>query len=250
MFAKLFLTLAASFFAFACSDDGAGASADAGLQDDALIVPRGLNVTARAGGCGALDMVALTLRRGSSHGELYAALKNGGGSPACSPSFSVELLDKDEQPLATGLGGLLIQRFYRRADGSNAVAGCVGPGDITMVAITDLPAELALEDVGTVVYGCNFWLLDVAPIDGIGISDVQAVARSGGTAFTGALVNELDTSFDRPSVAIFPVNSVGRPLGVAFGNGAVDVPPGGSWQFETNTVNEAGVDSAAYPAHG
>jgi hypothetical protein len=250
MFAKLFLTLTASFFAVACSDDGAGASAHAGLQDDALIFPQGLNVTARASGCGVLDMVALTLRRGSSHGELYAALKNGGGSPACSPSFSVELLDQAEQPLATGLGGLLVQRFYRLTDGSEAVAGCVGPGDIAMIAITDLPAELALEDVGTVVYGCNFWLLDVSPIDGISIRDVKVVARSRGTAFTGALVNELDTALESPSVAVFPVNSVGRPLGVAFGNGTVDVPSGSSWQFETNAVDEAGADSAAYPAHG
>jgi hypothetical protein len=250
MFAKSFLSLTASFFALACSDDQAGASANSGTQDDALIVPQSLDVTARAGGCGVLAMVALTLRRGSSNGELYAALKNEGASPACSPSFSVELLDRTAQPLAMGLGGLLVKRFYRLTDGSETVAGCVGPGDIAMVAITDLPAELALEDVGNVVYGCNFWMLEASPIDGITIRDVKVVARGGGVAFTGALVNELDTAVVSPSVAVFPVNSVGRPLGVAIGNGAVDVPAGASWQFETNAVSEAGVDSAAYPAHG
>jgi len=197
-----------------------------------------------------LNLVALTLQRGTNDGELYAALRNDGASPACSPSFSVEVFDADGQPVATGLGGLLVKRFYRLTDGSETVAGCVGPGDVAMVAITDLPAELELEDVGEVVYGCNFWMLDVSPIDGISIGDVKVVTRGGSAAYTGALFNGLDVALSRPSVAVFPLNRVGRPLGVAFGNGVVDVPPGASWEFETTTVNEAGVDSAAYPAHG
>jgi hypothetical protein len=207
-------------------------------------------VTARASGCGVLSMVALTLRRGTDNGELYAAWKNDGTSPACSPSFSVEILDKAEQPLATGLGGLLVNGFYRLKDGSETMAGCVGPGDTAMVAITDLPAELALEDVGRVIYGCNFWMLEVSPIDGIRISDVKVVMRGGGASYTGALVNGLDVALSSPSVAVFPLNSVGRPLGVAFGSGTIDVPPAASWQFETDLVMEAGVDWAAYPAHG
>jgi hypothetical protein len=250
MFAKSFLPLALSLLALACSDDKTGAGANQETQDDALTFPVGLNVTARGGGCGVLKMVALTLRQGASHSELYAALKNDGASPACSPSFSVELLDRAEQPLAAGLGGLLVKRFYRLTDGSDTVAGCVAPGDVTMVAIADLPAELALADVGNVVYGCNFWMLEVLPIDGISIGDVTTVAHDTGTSYTGALVNGLVTPLMSPSVAVFPVNRVGRPLGVALANGTSDVPPGGSWEFETSTVNEAGVASAAYPAHG
>ena len=250
MLAKFVFIVQVSLFASACAGDDRGASVNEQSHDDALFAPTGLNVTARANGCGVLSMVALTLRRGTDNGELYAALKNDGASPACSPSFSVELLDKAEQPLATGLGGLLVHGFYRLKDGSNLVAGCVGPGDITMVAITDLPAELALEDVSRVIYGCNFWMLDVSPIDGISVSDVHVVMRGGGASYTGALVNGLDVPLSSPSVAVFPLNHVGRPLGVAFGIGAADVPPGDRWQFETSPVSEAGVDSAAYPAHG
>lgn len=249
MIAKPFLIIGACFFALACADDGASSSP--ATNDDALIAPARLNVVARAGGCGVLEVVALTLREGPSHGELFAALKNEGASPACSPSFSVELFDEAEQPLAAGLGGVLVKRFYRLTDGSDTVAGCVGPGDVAMVAVTDLPADFALEDVGSVVYGCNFWMLDVSPIAGISIGDVRGVARDGGVAYTGVLVNGLDSALSRPSVAVFPLNSVGRPLGVAFGNGSVDVAPSGSWPFETDAVNEAGVASAAaYPAHG
>jgi hypothetical protein len=250
MFAKLFFVLTLSLCTLACAGDEGGASAVPGTEDDSLIAPAGLSVTPRAGGCGVLSMVALTLRRGADHGELYAALQNDGASPACSPSFSVEILDKAEQPLATGLGGLLVQRFYRLTDGSDTVAGCVGPGDIAMVAITDLPAELELENAGRVVYGCNFWMLGVSPINGISISDLKVVARGPGVSYTGSLVNGLDGALSSPSVAVFPLNRVGRPLGVAFAAGAADVPPGGTWQFETEPVSEAGVDSAAYPAHG
>jgi hypothetical protein len=215
--------------------------------DDSRIVPEGLDATAKPGGCGSLDLVALTLQRG----ELYAALKNAGAAPACSPVFSVELFDADQQFLATGLGGLLVQRFYRAADAAGSVVACVAPGDTTMVAITDLPSDIVVEDVAHVVYWCNYWAVDdAAALAGISITDVRAVTREEGVAYTGTLVNALEVALSGPSVAIFPLNRVGRPLGVALGVGVDEVLPGGSWQFETNTVHDAGVDRAAYPAHG
>jgi hypothetical protein len=208
-------------------------------------------VTAKPGGCGPLELSALTLRRGPSRGELYVALKNTGNSLACSPAFSVELLDTSEQFLATGLGGLLVQRFYPATQGSAAVAACVAPGDTTMVAITDLPSDVAVETVGHVVYWCNYWAVnDVAAVAGIRIEGVRTVARDGGVAYTGALVNALEVTLSNPAVAIFPLNRAGRPLGVALSHGLNDVLPGASWHFETSTVHDAGVAHAAYPAHG
>lgn len=270
MLAKSLLTLAVPLLPLACShevkaDDatrgGAGAGA-AGVPNagaagiggetggDALIVPQGLSVSTRPGGCGALTVVALTLRQGPSNGELYAALRNDGDTPACSPAFSVEVFDKTEQSVATGLGGLLVRRFYRLTDGSDTIAACVGPDDVTMVAITDLPSDISIDDVGRILYWCNFWALDLVPIDGISITGVRTVTQGTGVAYTGTLVNGFDVALSSPSVAIFPINRVGRPLGVAVRRGTVEVPPGGSWDFETNTVSEPGVDHAAYPAGG
>jgi hypothetical protein len=221
------------------------------VGDDSPIVPERLDVTAKPGGCGPLELVGLTLQRGASSNELYAALKNAGDAAACSPAFSVELFDAGEQFLATGLGGLLVQRFYRVADDSATVAACVGPGDTAMIAITDLPSDIEIENVGSVVYWCNYWAVDGAPVvGGISITDVRAVTGEAGTAYTGALVNALEVPLSSPSVAIFPLNRVGRPLGVALGYGLDDVLPGESWQFETNAVHDAGVAHAAYPAHG
>jgi hypothetical protein len=216
--------------------------------DDALIVPEGLGVIALAGGNGVLDLIAFTLREGPRSTEIYAALRNVGDIPACSAAVSVELFDKTEQSLAAGVSGLLTQRFYRLTDGSGGIAACVAPGDVTMAAITDLPSEIVIEDVGYVVYRCPYFALDVVPIDGLTISRVESVTGDDGTAYTGTLINGLDVAVNNPSVTVFPVNRVGRPLGVASGGGTLEVPPGGSWRFETNSVGVPGVDYFAYPA--
>ena len=205
-------------------------------------------MTALAGGNGVLDVTALTLRNGPNSTELYAALKNVGDVPACDAAVSVELYDTSEQSLAAGIGGLLTQHFYRLTDGSDAIAACVGPGDVTMAAVTDLPSNIAIEDVGYVVYRCPYFALDVAPIDGLTIRDLKSVPEAAGSAYTGTLINGLDVAVSKPSVTVFPITRAGRPLGIATGSGTMEIPPGGSWDFETDTVGALGVDYVAYPA--
>lgn len=224
---------------------GAGETAS-----DVIVVPEGIDVSARPGVNSVFNVIALTLSKGSSGTVLYAAVRNDGNIPACNPSFSVELRDKDAQSLAAGISGLMVQHFYRLTDGSGSIAGCAAPGDVTMVAITDLSLDGPIEDVRQVVYSSSYWVLNAVAIDGLGVTEVQTVTRSTGVAYTGTLVNGLDVALRNPSVAIFPIDAVGRPLGVAFDNGSVDVPPGGSWDFETSTVSDAGVDYAAFPAGG
>lgn len=239
-FVKHLLLEAAVFLPMACS------SADE--ESEPRIVPEGITVTALPGGNGVLDVIALTLTKEPSGAAVYAALKNDGDVPACSAAFSVELFDEAEQSIASGIGGLLTQHFYRLTDGSHAIAACVGPGDVTMAAITDLPADLVVEDVRTVVYRCPYFALDVVAVDGLTVSQLKRVTGTGGTAYRGKLVNELDVQVSQPSVTVFPVTRVGRPLGVAIGSGTADVPPGGEWAFETSTVAAPGSDFVAYPA--
>ncbi|AUX20322.1 hypothetical protein SOCEGT47_007900 [Sorangium cellulosum] len=249
MLAKRFLVPAAVLLPLACSSeasDGAGVGEDIG--DDALIVPEDLTVMALPGGNGVLNVIALTLRKGPTNTELYAALRNDGDVPACSAAVSVELYDKAQRSLASGINGLLTQHYYRLTDGSGAIAACVGPGDVTMAAVTDLPSDIVIEDVGYVVYRCPYFALDVVPIDGLTVTQVKAVTGGAGTAYTGMLLNELDVAVSNPSVTVFSANRVGRPLGVAFASGTVQIPPGGSWAFETDTVDTPGPAHAAYPA--
>ena len=262
MLAKRFLVPAVVLLPLACSSgtnqdaagsggtniDGGGAPMAGDTGDDALIVPEGLTVTALAGGNGVLDVIALTLRKGPSSSELYAAVRNDGDIPACAAAVSFELFDKSEQSLAAGIGGLLTRHFYRRTDGSGTIAACVGPGDVTMAAVLDLPADIVIEDVGYVVYRCPYFALDVVPIAGLTISQVKSVTASVGTAYTGTLSNGFDVAVSNPSVTVYPVNRAGRPLGIATSSGTVELPPGGSWAFETNPVSARGIDYAAYPA--
>jgi len=248
MHAAAFFVLAAPALLLACS--GERKTPEVRQGDDALISPVGLAVAPHASGCGMLSLVALTLRPGPDRAELFAALKNGGDEPACSPAFSLNLFDESGQSLAMAVGGLLVQHFYELADGSGTVAACVAPGDTTMIAFTDLPAEVTADGVGRIEYWCNFWALQVSPIEGLSVSRVQAVAERTGVSYRGTLANRLATAVSAPSVAVFPLNRVGRPLGVALSRTGTELAPGSSWSFETNVVDEAGVAQAAYPAGG
>jgi hypothetical protein len=273
-FASRFVIAAAALFPLACSNDGEGdAAGSGGLRSgtgtsgmggggttsgagglgglsgpDAPIVPEGLVVTALPGGNGVLDVIAFTLRRGPNGAEIYAAVKNTGEMHACSAALSVEIYDKADQSLAAGIGGLLTQHFFQLEDGSDAIAACLGPGDVSMVTITDLPSDVEVEDVATVVYRCPYFALAVRPIAGLSVRDVKTMAGSAGTAYTGTVVNGFDVSVSDPEVRVFPVNRARRPLGMASGSGTIEIPPGGSWVFETNVIDAVGIDYAAYAA--
>ena len=212
------------------------------------IVPENLSVRALEGGNGVLELRALTLQREPSGPVLYAALTNVGDAPACHAALSVELYDRDEQSVAAGISGLLTQRFYRLTDGSESIAACVGPGDVTMAAVTDWPSDLAIEDVGFAVYRCPYFALDVEPIDGLAIRDVKRVTRGAETAYAGTFENGFDVAVRDPSVTVFPVDRGGRPLGIATTVGADEIAPGERWRFETSRVDVTATDYVAFPA--
>ena len=233
---------------------GIGGAGGGVTSDSALIVPAGLAVTGLESGHGVLDVTALTLKAGPTNLELYAALKNVGDIPACGAALSVELFDKNGESLAAGIGGLYTNHLYRLTDGSETIAGCIGPGDVTMATITDLPSSITPESVGSIMYTCSYFAVDVTPIDGPSLGPLTTVSENGGTAYTGTLVNRLPVALANPSVTVFPVNAAGRPLGVASARGSSDMPPTssipecGSWAFRTSTVSAPGVGALAFAA--
>ena len=236
----------------AAASDGGGRGggdrmvSDGGVAEDALLVPEGLIVTVLPGGNGVLTLFALTLRKGASGTGLYAALRNDDANTrACDPSLSVELYDKDRQPMGTWIGALNTKDYYQVVE-AGTVASCVGPGGVTMAALTDLPSDLVIDNVGYVVYRCSYFALDVVPIDGLSIRGVVRLADPDGTAFIGTLVNRFDAAVSSPAVAVFPVNPVGRPLGVARSSGTAEIPTGGTWDFQTSAVDVPATEFVAY----
>lgn len=223
---------------------------DAPTGESAVVFPQHVNATAQPGSNSSFSLLALTLRQGSPFAELYAAVKNTGAVVACNPSFSVELRDASGRVVAAGISGVNVSRFYRLNDGSRTVAGCVPPGEQSMVAIRDLSLDCPIEEVRDVIYRSSDWFLDAAPIAGVHLAGVESVTRSNGIAYTGALVNDLDIDLAHPTVAVFPTNSVGRPLGVAYGASSQALPPGGTWRFETSTSSDNGIGYRAYPMGG
>ena len=73
----------------------------------------------------------------------------------------------------------------------------------------------------------------MTPIGGLTVTGVERSRSSAGTAYTGTVVNTLGSTLSDPSVAIFPVNRVGRPLGMATASVTMDLPPGSTWNFQT-----------------
>jgi len=229
----------------ACSGTGAGGVSG----DERLFVPEGLPNTPWEGEVGvALKMVASTLVQGPTGGAVfYAAVKNDGATPACNAGMMIDFIDKGGQTVATVGTALLSKQLYRFS--ADAVLACIDPGQVAMAAVTNLPAELAIGDLATLKHTFPTFGVDgIVALGGLTVSQLQVHTVSGGSAYTGTLTNPLDVVARNPSVTIFPVNRVGRPLGAAASSAMIDVPPGGSWSFETTTVTDVGVDYAAYPS--
>ena len=218
---------------------------------DTLFVPEGIEVIPRPGINSVFNVTALTLQAGPNGPAIYAAVRNDGDVLACNASFSVELRDQDDQILGAGVSGLVFRHFYRLTDGSGTIAGCVAPGEVTKVAILSVSLDSPIEDVHRAVYQSTYWAnLGVVATEGVSLTGVEAMTRSTGVAYTGALINGLPTPLDSPTVAVFPVNAVGRPLGVAYGGSSLLLQRCKTWDFETSAVTEPGVGYDAYPLGG
>jgi hypothetical protein len=197
---------------------------------------------------GRLVLVAFTLVQGPVGPELYVAVRNDGQAPSCSAGMLTNFYDKAGQLVTTVGAGLQAQQLYRFDP--NVVLTCVDPGQIAMAAATDLPEDLVIGNIGSLMHSFpTFNVAGIVPLGGaLTVSAVKTVTTGTGTAFTGKVTNGLDVAVSSPSVSIFPVNRVGRPLGVATSAGTTDVAPRGSWTFETSAVKDLGTSFAAYPA--
>ena len=233
------------------SSGSTAAGSPAQPDDDAAIMPRGLQVMQREGVNSIFDVVTLTLRQDGPHGaQILASVRNDGDGPGCSPSFAVELYDKDGQSIGAGISGLLVQNFYRLTDGSDTIAACIAPGELTMATVDSLALDVPIENVAQVIYWSSYWGLDLVPLGQLNVTDLKAEPSSTGVTFTGTLHNQLDVPLSAPSVMVFPLNGVGRPLDVALSAGSAELAPAGSWAFETSAVGRPGVAQVAFPTGG
>jgi hypothetical protein len=230
------------------SGDGSS-SADVtagGAGDDLLFVPEGLpNTNLDGDRARGLKLVAFTLMREAKGLSLYAAVTNEGDTPACDAGMMTYFVDKTDQ-VVTSAGSVFQSKQFYRLDG-DVIVRCIAPGQMAMSAATDLPSEIVIEKLGYLQHRFPSFMIDgITPIEAFDVSEVQTIARGDGKLYTGKLINRFDKTVTDPSVAIFPMNRVGRPLGVATSKTTTELPPGSSWSFESTDVADFGVGYVAY----
>jgi hypothetical protein len=217
------------------------------VGDGALFVPADLPNMPREGDPGGgLTLLSFTLVPGNDGPKLYTAVKNEGDRPSCEAGVTTDFFDKSGQQVASAGSALQGGRFYRLESGN--VIRCIDPGQIAMAASTELREDIVIADLGHLSHAFPAFVMEgITAVEGLNVEEVMPVAMISGGAYRGKLSNGFDVSVSAPRVTIFPLNRVGRPLGVATSSGTEDVPAGGSWTFETSSVSSLGVDYAAYP---
>jgi len=239
-----------------------GASATAGASgattgtagtpgDTRLFVPEGVTAAKLDEMGDDLEVVALTLQQGLGGAELYLALRNVGDDPACDANINIEFFDSSDKSLSAWIGGLYVAQLYTRSDDPGSVLACLDPGGLAMVGTTELPEAVRTSDVATLVYHVSYFAADVlpfdlVPFDALTVTGLEVFETAVGSGFRGAFENGLDVPVIEPQVTIFPMNGVGRPLGLAQVTEQVEIPAGGQWDFETSVVNDTGVDRLVF----
>ncbi len=214
--------------------------------DDLLFVPVGLSDISGDGTDRGLTLVAFTLVQDATGLKLFAAVKNESDTPSCEAGMTTDFVDKAGNVVTSSGSVLLSGKLYQLTDGT--IISCIDPGQVAMTASTDLPSSMTIDQLGYLRHLFPaFTVAGVVPIPGLSVSDVQTVATDAGTAYMGKVTNGLGLTVSAPSVTIFPVNRVGRPLGAATSSTTSDLPHGSTWTFTTNAVDDPGVDYAAYP---
>jgi hypothetical protein len=226
---------------------GGVAGIDAGRDgDDRLFVPEGLPNTNESGQDVGLELVAFTLLPGANGPSFYAAVQNVGSTPLCEAGMMITFYDTSGQLVGTAASVLQSGRFYQVTDGSGAIIPCVDPGQIAMTGEMGLPDTIALDQLGSLQHLFPSFNVGVTPVGGLTVTGVETVASGQGIAYTGTVVNDLGSTLSGPSVAVFPVNRVGRPLGMATASTTNDLAPGGTWTFQTDAIDDPGVGQVAY----
>ena len=218
---------------------------DSVQPDNARFVPPGLanvglNETA------ALRVYASTLERGSSGLALYVAVCNESQRYQCSAAMQVELYDDAGQVLGTVSNAVQSGRVFNVSESPYPIS-CVAPGQRGMAAITDLPSEVTFEQVKSLGYRFSvFQFNEATPLATTRVSQIEPFAAGDATVFRGTVTNDATLAVKNPVVSVFPLNAVGRPLGYATTGAAEEIPPAGTWSFETSAVAERGVAHVAY----
>jgi hypothetical protein len=116
-----------------------------------------------------------------------------------------------------------------------------------MAALRGLPEPLVVEDLARMEHRFPYFDVDVVSVDGeLSVNSVQTLASGSGFVYHGTVSNGFDVAVGGPSVTLFAVNQVGRPVGIATSTLPDGIPAGGNAPFETTALSDPGVGYVAF----
>jgi hypothetical protein len=218
------------------------ACSEAGAVEQRFFVPEGLPNTELEGE-GGLTLIAFTLQQRPERVELLATVRHDGDEPACEPGMLVHFSDHRGALLASVGSTLYGGKLYRLDDAAGTLVRCLPPGEIGMAALVDVPDQVVLDELAYLQHTFPaFTLSGLAPVEGA----LELAAQPTDHGYEVTLENALDFAVADPKVAIFSVNRVKRPLGVATGGAELLLLPGETCKVSTTTVAERGVERVAH----
>jgi hypothetical protein len=197
---------------------------------------------------GVLTLYASTLVDGPDGFELYGGICNDGEVPLCGAAIQVEFYDHADQLIGTASAAVQSGSLYRFSQSPTPIS-CVAPGQTAMAAVTvtTVPEVVVLDELKYLGHRFPaFQIDDAVLVPSVTVSEVSAFETALGPAFRGVVTNASDTPIADPVVSVFPVNDVGRPLGVGMSTAMLEIPPGSTVSFETSVVADQGVDQLAF----
>jgi hypothetical protein len=196
-----------------------------------------------------MKVVAHTAREAALGTEWLMAVKNTSTDYLCAVNVTYKFLDAGGVELADG-SGLLDVQLVRGSNGTGGFTNCLEPGKVGMLKDTLALEGVDIAKIAKVTHAFGALILtDASPTTDIKVKDVQAVDQAtNGQVFTGAVVNDSPDAVKNPSIAIYGLNTAGRPLFASEDIELATIAAGASWMFSTTPkFDQKFASFAAYP---
>jgi hypothetical protein len=196
-----------------------------------------------------MTVVAHTARDAAFGTEWLMAVKNTSTDYLCAINVTYKFLDADGVELADG-SRLLDVQIVRGSNGAGGFTTCLEPGKVGMLKDTLALEGVDIANIAKVTHAFSALILtDASPTTDIKVKDVQAVDEgASGQVFTGAVFNDGPDAVKNPSIAIYGLNTAGRPLFSSEDIESTTIASGASWMFSTTPkFDQEFASFAAYP---
>ena len=191
-----------------------------------------------------IELLAWTIREDPVFrtSQFLLAIRNTYGSPLCGALIDVTF--RDAAGVEVGDADEIVEGPpHRGVSGTGRLTtGCLSDGDVGMMAAgIFLRSGRNVGEIASGTYTVSaINLTDAVPTTHLAVSGLTPVLGTlGRQHFVGRVENRSPSStFRNPTVSVFGVNAVGRPLFESSDIASVSISPGGSWSFETSPPAE------------